>query len=82
LRRSPTPIRRGRNFGTHLDVGQRFGEFKEFGVRFNGSYKDGSTELANQSQEVGNAPLSGLDYRGERVRLSADIGYENNNAPR
>ena len=66
-------------FGTHLDVGQRFGEFKEFGVRFNGSYKDGSTELANQSQEVGNAFL-GLDYRGERVRLSADIGYENNNA--
>ncbi|WP_457492049.1 TonB-dependent receptor [Tardiphaga sp. P5_C7] len=64
-------------FGTHLDVGQRFGEFKEFGVRFNGSYNGGSTELANQSQEVGNAFL-GLDYRGERVRLSADIGYEHN----
>ncbi|WP_398479062.1 TonB-dependent receptor [Tardiphaga sp.] len=66
-------------FGTHLDVGQRFGEFKEFGVRFNGSYKDGNTELANQSQEVGNAFL-GLDYRGERVRLSADLGYDYNNA--
>ncbi len=79
MRRSRTPIRRGRNFGTQLDVGQRFGEFKEFGVRFNGSYKDGATELANQNQEVGNA-FVGLDYRGERVRLSADIGYENNNA--
>jgi iron complex outermembrane recepter protein len=66
-------------FGTQLDVGQRFGEFKEFGVRFNGSYKDGATELANQNQEVGNA-FVGLDYRGERVRLSADFGYENNNA--
>lgn len=65
-------------FGTHIDVGQRYGEFKEFGVRFNGSYKDGNTELANQSQEVGNA-FVGLDYRGERVRLSADVGYEKNN---
>jgi iron complex outermembrane receptor protein len=65
-------------FGTHLDVGQRFGEFKEFGVRVNGSYKDGDTELANQSQQVGNA-FVGLDYRGERVRLSADLGYDNNN---
>lgn len=64
--------------GTHIDVGQRFGEFKEYGVRFNGSYKDGGTELANQNQEVGNA-FVGLDYRGERVRLSADIGYEKNN---
>lgn len=63
--------------GTHLDASQRFGEFKEFGVRFNGSYKDGDTELANQSQKVGNA-FVGLDYRGERARISADFGYENN----
>ena len=35
------------------------------------------TELANQSQELGTAAL-GLDYRGERVRLSADVGYEKN----
>lgn len=66
-------------FGTHIDVGQRFGEFKEFGVRFNGSYKDGATELANQNQEVGNA-FVGLDYRGERVRVSADFGYDKHNA--
>jgi iron complex outermembrane recepter protein len=65
-------------FGTHVDLGQRFGEFKEFGVRFNGSYRDGATELANQSQELGSA-FVGLDYRGERVRLSADFGYEKNN---
>ncbi|MDB5619893.1 MAG: TonB-dependent siderophore receptor [Tardiphaga sp.] len=64
-------------FGTHVDVGQRFGEFKEFGVRFNGTYKNGATELANQNQEVGSATV-GLDYRGERVRLSADFGYERN----
>ena len=64
-------------FGTNLDYGRRFGEENEFGVRFNGSYRNGSTELANQSQELGTAAL-GLDYRGERVRLSADLGYEKN----
>ncbi|ABE64444.1 TonB-dependent siderophore receptor [Nitrobacter hamburgensis X14] len=64
-------------FGTHVDVGRRFGEADEFGVRFNGSYRNGATELANQSQELGTAAL-GLDYRGERVRLSADFGYEKN----
>jgi len=64
-------------FGTHLDAGRRFGEEDEFGIRFNGSYRNGNTELANQSQELGTAAL-GLDYRGERVRLSADVGYEKN----
>ena len=55
-----------------------FGEEDEFGIRFNGScHRNGNTELANQSQELGTAAL-GLDYRGERVRLSADVGYENN----
>lgn len=64
-------------FGTHLDVGRRYGEQNEFGIRFNGAYRNGGTELVNQSQELGTAAL-GLDYRGERVRLSADLGYEKN----
>jgi iron complex outermembrane receptor protein len=65
------------SFGTNLDVSQRFGEDKEFGLRFNGTYRNGATELANQSQELGSA-FVGMDYRGERVRLSADYGYERN----
>lgn len=65
------------SFGTHLDVGRRYGEQNEFGVRFNGSYRNGGTELANQSQELGTAAL-GLDYRGQRARMSLDLGYEKN----
>lgn len=65
-------------FGTHVDLGRRFGDNKEFGVRFNGSYRNGSAELDYQKQELGSAAL-GLDYRGERVRLSVDLGYEKNN---
>lgn len=64
-------------FGTHLDASRRFGDENQFGIRFNGSYRNGATELANQSQKLGSAAL-GLDYRGERVRLSADLGYEQN----
>lgn len=61
--------------GGVADVGRRFGENKEFGIRFNGGYRRGSTAVQNQSQEMGDVAL-GLDYRGERVRLSADLGYQ------
>lgn len=61
--------------GTHLDVGRRFGDNKEFGLRFNGSYSDGGGPVAPTNQKVGVGVL-GLDYRGERVRVSADLGYQ------
>ncbi|WP_213774033.1 TonB-dependent receptor [Bradyrhizobium sp. dw_78] len=63
-------------FGTHIDVGRRYGDDKEWGVRFNGTFKDGDTAVNGQSQQFGDAVL-GLDYRGERFRASADLGYQN-----
>lgn len=59
-------------FGAHVDIGRRFGDNKEFGVRFNGALDGGNTPLHPQSSNAGSAALN-LDYRGERVRLSADI---------
>ncbi|MGN6463820.1 MAG: TonB-dependent siderophore receptor [Pseudolabrys sp.] len=64
-------------FGTHVDLGRRFGERNEFGVRVNGAVRGGGTELTDQSQRVTTGTL-GLDYRGEIVMLSADVGYEEN----
>lgn len=61
-------------FGQHLDLGRRFGDDKQWGLRFNGAYRDGDTGVDDQSQRAGSATL-GLDYRGDRVRLSADLGY-------
>ncbi|MGT2491973.1 TonB-dependent receptor [Cupriavidus basilensis] len=58
-------------FGGHLDLGRRYGERKEFGVRFNGAYRDGRSELDGQSKKRVLGAL-GLDYRGERLRLSLD----------
>ena len=35
-------------FGGHLDVGRRFGSDKEFGVRANAVYRDGSGPVENR----------------------------------
>ncbi|MEK7944077.1 TonB-dependent receptor [Pigmentiphaga sp. YJ18] len=56
---------------THADIGRRFGQDKEFGVRVNGAYRDGDTAMDGQSQRLALGSV-GLDYRGERVRLSLD----------
>jgi len=68
--------------GGHLDIGHRFGEDKRFGVRFNGTYRNGDTRIDHQSQEMGSTVL-GLDYRKDRFRASVDLGYQqsNMNAP-
>lgn len=61
-------------FGGHLDVGRRFGEDQQFGVRFNGVYRDGDGAVDYQKLKAELTSL-GLDWRGERARLSADL-YE------
>lgn len=58
--------------GGHLDLSRRFGDEREFGVRFNGSYRDGDTGLDNQSRSASNASLA-LDYQGKRLRASLDL---------
>ncbi|MBO3274251.1 TonB-dependent receptor [Pseudomonas schmalbachii] len=61
--------------GGHLDIGRRFGAEQEFGVRFNGVYRDGDTATDHQSRESQLLAL-GLDYSGESLRLSSDLGYQ------
>ncbi|MEG0786950.1 MAG: TonB-dependent siderophore receptor [Comamonas sp.] len=59
-------------FGTHLDMGRRFGENKQFGIRFNGVYRDGEGAVNQQDKKAELASL-GLDWRSDRVRLSTDM---------
>ncbi|WP_378956487.1 TonB-dependent receptor [Pelosinus sp. sgz500959] len=61
----------GSQFGGHLDIGRRYGKNKEFGIRFNGVYKDGGTETDGQSKERLLGAM-GMDYRHDRWRLSLD----------
>ncbi|PRA33836.1 TonB-dependent receptor [Pseudomonas poae] len=60
--------------GGAVDVGRRFGEDNQFGLRFNGVKQSGNTEWDHQSVDREMAVL-GLDFRGERLRLSTDIGH-------
>ncbi|MCP2072413.1 UNVERIFIED_ORG: iron complex outermembrane receptor protein [Pseudomonas lini] len=59
--------------GGAVDVGRRFGEENKFGIRFNGVKQSGDTEWDHQSVDRDMAVL-GLDFRGERLRISTDIG--------
>ena len=65
--------------GAHLDVGRRFGAGNEFGIRFNGAYRKGDTPVNPVSAEVGSAAIN-MDYRGERVRIAADIAHQSTDA--
>ncbi len=58
-----------------VDVSRRFGDAKEWGIRFNGAFNNGNTPIDNQSVHFGLAALA-LDYRGERLRASLDLGYQ------
>lgn len=66
-------------WGTHLDVGRRFGEQNQFGVRVNGVYRSGDTATSRQSVNLGTASV-GLDFLGERLRASVDLGYQSDDA--
>src|SRR5262249_35178466 len=63
------------NFGLSTDVGQRYGEHKEWGVRVAATGRDGDTNIRNNSTELG-AVEGTIDYRGERFRAFVDFGYK------
>lgn len=58
--------------GGRMDLSRRFGESRQFGVRFNGSTQQGDTRIDKQQREVDIGALS-LDYQGERLRTSLDL---------
>ncbi|MGG5288913.1 TonB-dependent receptor [Pseudomonas shirazensis] len=72
LTRLTTSYMSDAQLGGHLDVGRRFGQDQQFGVRFNQVYRDGDTAVDGQRMKVGVSALA-LDWRGERARLSADF---------
>jgi iron complex outermembrane receptor protein len=62
-------------WGGHIDLGRRWGDQNQFGVRINGVYRDGDAATSGQSARL-TAGAVGLDYRGERLRASLDLGYQ------
>jgi len=74
LTRLTTGYRSDSQLWTHADVGRRFGEGDEWGIRANGSFRGGETTLDHNDTRIGVASL-GIDYRGEDVRASLDFSH-------
>ena len=61
--------------GGHLDLGQRFGEDNRFGARVNLARHGGDTAIDDEFKSSQLVAIA-LDYRGERLRVSTDFGYQ------
>ncbi|TXI82273.1 MAG: TonB-dependent siderophore receptor [Cupriavidus sp.] len=61
--------------GGHIDVGRRFGDRKQFGVRVNAMARGGDTAIDNESRQQRLFTL-GMDYQGDKFRVNADFGYQ------
>jgi len=59
------------NFAAHLDVGRRFGEDNEWGVRVNGLVRGGEGTIDGGKQNLNLGSIA-LDYAGARTRWSLD----------
>ncbi|MBB5353067.1 iron complex outermembrane receptor protein [Haloferula luteola] len=70
-----TGIQSGGQLSGAFDMSRRFQD-DAFGVRINGAMRDGDTAVDGESVGLGLIAL-GLDWRQDRVRLSADLGYQN-----
>ncbi|PEQ15008.1 TonB-dependent siderophore receptor, partial [Piscirickettsia salmonis] len=75
LTRFTTEYASDSRWGGHLDLGRRFGDQNQYGLRVNGAFRGGQPRIDGQSTQNGSGSL-GLDYRGDRLRLSADIVYQ------
>jgi iron complex outermembrane receptor protein len=58
--------------GAHVDLGRRFGDNNEVGLRLNALTRDGDTPIERQTDRMNNAALA-LDYRGQRLKASLDV---------
>ncbi|BBK43509.1 TonB-dependent receptor [Allostella vacuolata] len=61
--------------GLAVDVGRRFGPAGEFGVRANAAVREGRTAIDGEERSLYLGSI-GLDYRGDRARVSLDLGSQ------
>ncbi|AMO24736.1 TonB-dependent receptor [Ramlibacter solisilvae] len=63
------------------DVARRFGPDASTGVRVNAGYRNGGTGVDDENASTSVASV-GLDWRSRNVRLSGDIGFQDNRLKR
>lgn len=62
-------------FEQSLDIGRRYGDDDQYGVRVNLQHENGDTAIDDENANDTSAAVA-LDYRGDRVRGSLDLGYQ------
>ncbi|MDF3822815.1 TonB-dependent receptor [Leptospira sp. 96542] len=67
----------GGRYSAAVDMARRFGEDQSSGLRINAVHRDGEGSVENEKQEL-SMLTAGWDWRSRNVRLSADLGYQNN----
>ncbi|GAA4339954.1 TonB-dependent receptor [Pigmentiphaga soli] len=70
-------IQSGGQFFVSTDLARRFGPDQSTGIRLNAVRRDGDTGIDGESRELTALGL-GLDWRSSNVRLSADLGFQDN----
>lgn len=63
------------HFGGSFDVGRRFGENGQFGLRVNGAFRSGDVSIDNEFRRtmvIGAA----FDWRRDNMRFTVDVGYQ------
>lgn len=83
LSRVTVGVQSGGQATAAVDISRRFGPDQNTGVRLNAVRRDGDTAVDGESRGLTALGL-GLDWRSRNVRLSADVGYQNDKlkAPR
>lgn len=73
----------GGQVGLGVDLSRRFGSNGSTGLRANAVVRDGDTAVDGESRKLGLLGL-GFDWRGDGVRVSADLGHQDHRqkAPR
>lgn len=61
--------------GGSLDTGRRFGDNNQWGARVNLLNREGDSAVDNEKRRTTLAAI-GLDYRGDKLRTSLDMGYQ------
>ncbi|MBX3654649.1 MAG: TonB-dependent receptor [Ramlibacter sp.] len=71
----------GSQLNLAADVARRFGPDGATGIRVNAAVRDGGTGVTDEKAKLGLAAV-GLDWRSRDVRLSGDIGWQDNRLAR
>ncbi len=81
LTRVGTSVDSGGQVGVSTDIARRFGPDGSTGIRLNAAYRGGDTAVDDENARLGLFAL-GLDWRSRDVRLSGDIGWQDNQLKR